>query len=65
MSTKKDTGIFQLDNGYWGYRDKIKIEGVLKESKRTFDEQGKPFKKHLFLQFFIVNISLFYATVNS
>ena len=44
MNTKKDTGIFQLDNGYWGYRYKIKIEGILKESKRTFDEQGKPFK---------------------
>ena len=44
MSNKKDTGIFQLDNGYWGYRYKIKIEGTLKESKRTFDEQGKPFK---------------------
>lgn len=41
---KKDTGIFQLDNGYWGYRYKIKIEGVFKESKRTFDEQGNPFK---------------------
>ena len=44
MSTKKDTGIFQLDNGYWGYRYKLKIDGVLKDSKRTFDEQGKPFK---------------------
>lgn len=44
MNTKKDTGIFQLDNGYWGYRYKIKIEGTLKESKKTFDEQGKPFK---------------------
>ena len=44
MSNKKDSGIFQLDNGYWGYRYKIKIEGTLKESKRTFDEQGKPFK---------------------
>lgn len=44
MSNKKDSGIFQLDNGYWGYRYKIKIEGTLKESKRTFDKQGKPFK---------------------
>lgn len=44
MNTKKDTGIFQLDNGYWGYRYKVKIEGVLKESRRTIDELGKPFK---------------------
>jgi len=44
MNTKKDTGIFQLDNGYWGYRYKEKIEGVLKESRRTIDELGKPFK---------------------
>ena len=37
-------GIFQLDNGYWGYRYKMKIEGVIRESRRTTDEQGKPFK---------------------
>ena len=44
MNIKKDTGIFQLDNGYWGYRYKVKIEGVFKESRRTIDELGKPFK---------------------
>ena len=44
MSNKKDVGIFQLDNGYWGYRYKVKVEGVLKESRRTIDELGNPFK---------------------
>ena len=33
MSKKKDTGIFQLDNGNWGFRYAIKINGKLKESK--------------------------------
>ena len=34
MSKKKDTGIFQLDNGNWGFRYAIKINGKPKESKR-------------------------------
>ena len=41
MNTKKDTGIFQLDNGYWGYCYNVKIEGVLKDSCRTIDEPCK------------------------
>lgn len=44
MSNKKDSGVFQLDNGYWGYRYKVKIEGILKESRRTIDELGNPYK---------------------
>ena len=44
MNNKKDTGIFQLDNGCWGYRYKVKIDGIIKESRRTIDELGKPFK---------------------
>ena len=44
MNTKKDTGIFQLDNGCWGYRYKVKINDTFKESRRTIDELGKPFK---------------------
>ena len=44
MGTKKDTGIFQLDNGNWGFRYAIKINGKLKESKKVQDGFGKPFK---------------------
>lgn len=40
----KETGIFQLDNGYWGYRYVVKIDGKSKESKRVRDELGNPFK---------------------
>lgn len=44
MENRKVTGVFQLDNGYWGYRYKMKIDDVIKESRRTVDEFGKPFK---------------------
>lgn len=44
MDNRKVTGIFQLDNGYWGYRYKMKIDDVINESRMTVDEFGKPFK---------------------
>lgn len=44
MSNKKDTGVYQLDNGYWAYRYKINIDGVVKEKRRRTDELGNPFK---------------------
>lgn len=49
MSSKKtssteESGVFQLDNGYWGYRYVIKIDGQRKDARRTMDEFGKPFK---------------------
>ncbi len=44
MSAEKDNGIFQLDNGNWGFHYAIKINGKLKESKKVQDEFGKPFK---------------------
>jgi integrase len=44
MDNKKDTGIFQLDNGYWGYRYVVKIDGKSKESKKVKDDFGNPFK---------------------
>lgn len=44
MSDKKDTGVYQLDNGCWAYRYKINIDGTLKEKRRRTDELGKPFK---------------------
>lgn len=42
--TNKDTGIFQLDNGCWGYRYVVKIDGKAKERKKVRDEFGNPFK---------------------
>ncbi len=39
-----DAGIFQLDNGYWGYRYVIKSNGQRKDGRRTVDDLGKPFK---------------------
>ena len=41
---KNDTGVFQLDNGYWGYRYAIRIDGKSRESKKVKDEFGNPFK---------------------
>ena len=43
-STTDDAGVFQLDNGYWGYRYVIKVDGQRKDARRTMDEFGKPFK---------------------
>lgn len=43
-STKGRSGIFQLDNGCWGYRYTIKVDGHKKDTKRTTDEFGRPFK---------------------
>lgn len=37
-------GVYQLKNGYWGYRYAIVINGKRKEGKKTRDENGKPFK---------------------
>lgn len=44
MSTKKDTGVFQLDNGYWGFRYAIKVDGISKERKKVKDDFGNAFK---------------------
>ncbi len=44
MSNKKDSGVYQLDNGYWAYRFKINIDGTIKEKRRRTDEFGNPFK---------------------
>lgn len=48
MSNKQnnadDAGIFQLNNGYWGYRYVIKSNGQRKDGRRTVDDSGNPFK---------------------
>ena len=42
--TNNNAGVFQLENGYWGYRFVITVNGKKKAQKRVKDEEGKPFK---------------------
>lgn len=42
--TEKSTGVYQLDNGFWGYRFVITINGETKSQRRMQDENGKPYK---------------------
>lgn len=44
MSKQKETGVYQLDSGFWAYRFVIVINGKTINRKKTKDEQGKPFK---------------------
>jgi integrase len=44
MSKQKNSGIFKLENGYWGYRFIITVDGKRKAQKRVRDEFGNPFK---------------------
>ena len=37
-------GGYQLENGYWGYRFILTVNGKKKAQKRVKDESGKPFK---------------------
>ena len=39
-----DTGVYQLNNGYWGFRYVITVNNKRVERKRNKDEQGNPFK---------------------
>jgi len=39
-----ETGVYQLDNGYWAYRFNIRINGESKIQRRTKGEDGSPFK---------------------
>lgn len=43
-TTNNNVGVFQLENGYWGYRFVITVNGKKKAQKRVKDEEGKPFK---------------------
>lgn len=43
MSKKENAGIFQLENGHWGYRFIVKCDGRRKAQKRVRDESGNPF----------------------
>ena len=40
----KKSGVFQLEDGNWGYRFIVTVSGKRKAQKRIMDEFGKPFK---------------------
>jgi len=44
MKSTLSAGIYQLDNGCFGYRYTITVDGKRKDVKRTTDDNGKPFK---------------------
>lgn len=44
MSKQQYAGVYQLNNGYWGYRYAIVINGKTKATKKIKDEFGNPFK---------------------
>lgn len=44
MLEQELVGVFQLDNGYWGYRYAIVINGKITEKKKLRNELGQPFK---------------------
>ena len=44
MSETGFAGVYQLENGYWGYRYAIVINGKRKEAKKLKNELGNPFK---------------------
>lgn len=44
MKTTLSTGIYQLENGCFGYRYTITVDGRRKDIKRTTDSNGKPFR---------------------
>lgn len=44
MSKQEFAGVYQLENGYWGFRYSVVLNGKRKEGKKTRNEEGKPFK---------------------
>lgn len=44
MSKENFAGVYQLENGYWGFRYAINVNGKRKEGKKIKDENGNPFK---------------------
>lgn len=44
MSKQNNTGVYQLENGFWGYRFTLMVDGKRKSQRRTKDAEGKPFR---------------------
>ncbi len=43
-NNKRTAGVFQLPNGYWGFRFRTSTNGKISDKKRTVNTKGKPFK---------------------
>jgi len=44
MTKQNSAGVYQLENGNWGYRFTITVEGQRKDVRRVKDAEGNPFK---------------------
>ena len=44
MKKANDVGVFQLPDGFWGYRFKVMVNGKSVEKKRLTDDNGMKFK---------------------
>lgn len=44
MAEQQAAGVYQLDNGYWGYRFVLTVNGKKKAQKRVKDKLGNPYK---------------------
>ena len=44
MAEQQAAGVYQLDNGYWGYRFVLTVNGKKKAQKRVKDELGNSYK---------------------
>lgn len=44
MSKENLAGVYRLENGCWGFRYAINVNGKRREGKKTKDENGNPFK---------------------
>ncbi len=44
MPKLNDTGVYQLKNGYWGFRYVIAVDGKRVERRRNVDDVGNPYK---------------------
>lgn len=44
MAEQQAAGVYQLENGYWGYRFVLTVNGKKKAQKRVKDELGNPYK---------------------
>ena len=42
--SRTSSGVYQLPNGFWGFRYAYWINGKQKDIKRTTNEKGNPFK---------------------
>lgn len=44
MSKSNDTGVYQMENGFWAYRFKLTVDGIEISRKKTTDEKGNKLK---------------------